>query len=292
MNTISKIILTLLCLAIFTSFGQKADAFYREGLEKSKSGKFEEAIKLFNKSIELQPDDYYSWYNRGLAKTMVDQYDDALIDFNKTIELASDFKRAYFSRGITRRILTDYEGAMKDFNMAIEYDADYAEAYYYKGLLNELLLNREDACKDFDKANELGMKNAKRKVDKCNDTTKSAIPINTILRLTTKSPDKTYGFTQNNPVKVGTGPEGGPANQRLYLDLLRDAQGKPIRYKRIQSCCAHNSEYGFMGTALLDEYEISYFDSKNKLRVATVFMSFYDYDEPQILDGFKTVGQR
>lgn len=292
MNTISKIALTILCFTFFTTlFGQKADAFYREGLEKSKNGKFEEAIKAFNKSIELQPDDYYSWYNRGVAKTMLNQYDEALDDFNKTIELAVDFKRAYFSRGITKRILTDYDGALKDFSSAIEYDSEYGDAYYYKGLLNDLLLNSEDACKDFDKANELGVKNAKRKVDKCNDTTTSVIPLNTVLRLTKQSSDKSYGFSQNNPIKVGTGPEGGPANQRMYLDLLRDAQGKLVRYTRLRSCCAYNSEYGFMGTAMLDEYELSYFDSKNKLRTVNVYLSFYDYEEPQILDGFKTVGQ-
>ncbi len=293
MKMILKTMFTLLCLTVFTtSFSQKAEAFYREGLEKSKSGKFEEAIKLFNKSIELQPDDYYSWYNRGVAKSMIDEYEEALVDFNKTIQLAPDFKRAYFSRGITKRILTDYEGAMEDYTSAIEQDPDYGEAYYYKGLLNELLLKTEEACKDFDKANELGVKNAKRKVDRCNDTTTSSIPVNAVLRLTKTSTDKTYGFTEGNPLKVGTGPESGPANQRMYLDLLRDAQGKPIRYKRIQSCCPYTSEHGFMGTALLDQYEISYFDAKKKLRTAIVYISFYDYEEPQILMGFKTVGQK
>lgn len=111
----------------------------------------------------------------------------------------------------------------------------------------------------------------------------------TIERLAKTAEDETYGFSPEHPVKVGSGPDGGPANQRRYLELLRDAKGKPIKYKRIASCCPYPSENGLAGFAMVDKYEIEYTNGKGKKKKALVYLSFYDYEEPKILYGFKTV---
>ncbi len=288
-----KITMVAICLTILTTaFGQDAKTFYEQGLEMAQAGKFEEAIQLFSKSIELQPEDYYSWFNRGIAKSMLNLCEDALPDFEQTVKLAPDYKKGYLNRGTTKKRLTDYEGALADYAYAIGLDPNYADAYYNRGLVYDMLSKKDSACADFTKANELGMKNAQKKVDYCNDTTQSKIPTNSILRLTKTATNDKYGFTEGNPIKVGTGTEGGPANQRAYLNLLRDAQGEPIKYKRLSSCCPYKSDYGFMGLAMLDQYELIYLNEKGKEEKAVVYISFYDYEEPQILYGFKTVGQK
>lgn len=223
---------------------------------------------------------------------MLGFYEEALLDFEQTVKLAPDNKMGYLNRGTIKKRLTDYEGALADYSYAIKLDPNYSEAYYQRGLLYNLLGKKDDACADFTKAKELGIKNALYKVERCNETTKTTYPIYSILRLTKTADNDKYGFTQENPVKVGTGPESGPANERAYLDLLRDAQGKPIKYQRLSSCCAHASEYGPFGMALLDVYEITYLNEKGKKKKALVYISFYDYEEPKILYGFKTVGQK
>ena len=91
---------------------------------------------------------------------------------------------------------------------------------------------------------------------------------------------------------VGTGPNGGPANQETYLELLRDIKGKPIKYIRIRSCCDYESENGFFGMAKLDQYEITYLNEKGEEQKVAVYISFYDYEEPLIIFGFKTIGQK
>lgn len=111
----------------------------------------------------------------------------------------------------------------------------------------------------------------------------------TIRKLTKTAPDDSYGFSPENPVLVGTGPNGGPANQRRYLDLLRDAQGKPIKYTRVASCCPYDSENGLFGVAMVDKYEITYLNQKGRKKKAFVYISFYDYEEPMILFGFQTI---
>lgn len=286
-------ILTMICLAFFTlAYTQDAASFYEQGLEKAQAGEIDEAIALFSKSIELQPEDYFSWYNRGIARSMVHEYEAALPDFEQVVKLAPDYKKGYLNRGTTKKRLTDYEGAMADYSYAIKLDPNYAEAYYNRGLIYDMLDKRDSACADFTKAKELGIESAEEKVDRCNDTTATAIPIHSILRLTRTADNAKYGFTPEQPILVGTGSEGGPANQRAYLNLLRDGKGKAIEYERLGSCCGYPSENGLFGTALVDRYEIKYLNEKGKEKKADVYISMYDYEEPQILHGFKTVGQK
>lgn len=120
-----------------------------------------------------------------------------------------------------------------------------------------------------------------------NDIEKKA-EINIITELTKLADSEKYGFTQEMPVKVGKG-KTGPANQRDYLSLLRDAQGNPITYERVGSCCDYKTPNGLMGFGRLDKYEITYRNEKNKKKTAIVYITFYDYEEPLILHGFKTL---
>jgi tetratricopeptide (TPR) repeat protein len=288
-----KIILTTICWTLFTiTFGQDAKKYYEDGLEQAQAGKFDEAIKLFSKSIELHPEDYFAWYNRGIAKTMLNNYEDALSDFEQTVKLAPDYKKGWLNRGTAKKHLTDYEGALSDYSTAIKLDPNYADGYYNRGLVYELLSKKDSACMDFNKAKEIGLNSAIKKVEKCNDTTTNSIKINPIIRLTKTADDDKYGFTPEKPIMAGTGPDGGPANQRAYLNLLRDQQGMPITYVRVGSCCDYKSVNGFLGIAMLDMYEITYLNEKAKEKKAVIYISFYDYEEPQILFGFKTVGQK
>jgi tetratricopeptide (TPR) repeat protein len=280
-----KISLLSMCsLLVMVMHSQDASKLYDQGVEKAQAGKLKEAIVLFTKSLELRPEDYYCWYNRGIAKSMLDLYEEALPDFEQTIKLAPTYKKGYLNRGTTRKHLTDYEGAIVDYTYALKLDSNYTDAYYNRGLVYELLNKKDFACKDFKKAK------AETKIAKCNDPDKSTIEEHSILRLTKTADNDKYGYSSERPILVGTGPSGGPANQQAYLDLLRDQQGKPVSYRRLGSCCDYKSEHGLFGIGKLDKYEITCSNKKEKKVV--VYISFYDYEEPQIIMGFKTIGQK
>ena len=104
----------------------------------------------------------------------------------------------------------------------------------------------------------------------------------------TPQPDSSelYGFIQERPIKVGGSLESGPAKEREYLESLRDAQNKPVKYERLGSCCEYPSENGLFGNALLDKYEIRYRDEANKKQKAILYISFYDYKKPKAVKGF------
>jgi len=56
----------------------------------SKLGKYDEAIKRYDKAIEIKPDYYVAWTNRGNSLNEIKKYKDAIESYNKAIELKSD----------------------------------------------------------------------------------------------------------------------------------------------------------------------------------------------------------
>jgi tetratricopeptide (TPR) repeat protein len=280
-------ILTLSLVFILNMQGQDAETYYKNGLEKLNSNKIEDAKTEFGNCIRLQPENYYAWFNRGICENRLKEYDSAIVDFNQAVKISPKYKKSYVSRSNAKRHLKDYTGSLSDCNIAISIDSSYAEAYYNRALIFEIFNKPDSACLSFNKALQYGLYAAKDKADSCNGTSNK----HNILKLTNTAKDDSYGFSSKNPVKVGIGKRGGPANQRAYLDLLRDAQDQPIKYERAGSCCQYESKNGFMGLAALDHYEIIYLNEKGKKKKADVYISFYDYEEPLILFGFKTVHQ-
>jgi tetratricopeptide (TPR) repeat protein len=283
-----KIILFLACsFSLQCAWSQEHKTFFDKGLEKAKAGEMEEALKFLTLSIQFNNDYTPAWYYRGVVKQALRTDEEAIADFTAAIRLDSSFKYAYLQRGISKKKLTDYEGALADYDVAIAMDAAWADAFYMRGDLYQLLSRPKEACADFAKAVQLGDKDAEKKVADCkNPPSEKIYPI---LRLTQTADSEKYGFDPSQPIKVGRGPNGGPANQRAYLDLLRDPQGKPIQYNRSGSCCDYKSDNGFMGYARLDIYEIEYTDADGNPQRKKVYISFYDYEEPMILFGFGTV---
>jgi tetratricopeptide (TPR) repeat protein len=290
---IKKLIIYCLALGLFLSVkGQQqtetGEFYYKQGLQKAEDGNLAKALELFDKSISLKADEYVAWYNRGIVKFMMHRYEDALVDLEQTIKLNPGYKKAYLNRGSSKRHLTDYGGAILDYTRAIELDSAYAEAYYYRGQVYELFEKLDAACKDFQKAKELGYANAENHTNVCQPSTRHG-ELHPVLWLTKTSGSRMYGFSDKDPIKVGNAPDGGPANERAYLELLRDAKGNPVQYEKIGSCCGYKSDNAPKGMALLDKYQMSFLNDAGEQRTVYVYLSFYDYEEPQILYGFTTV---
>jgi len=93
-----------------------------------------------------------------------------------------------------------------------------------------------------------------------------------------------YGYIPEMPIMVG----GCPADQRKYLESLRDAQGKKVSYERKGSCCPYpsTSPRAMFGGGMLDIYEISYKDESNKKAKVSVYISFFDYEKRKAINGF------
>lgn len=94
---------------------------------------YEEAIKEFDRAIELEPEYAGAYYNRGCIYREGDKQR-AIRDFTKAIELKSEYAEAYNNRGSLYAEVGDYQQAIRDFTKAIELRPDYAMAFVNRGI--------------------------------------------------------------------------------------------------------------------------------------------------------------
>ncbi|WP_460608114.1 hypothetical protein [Hymenobacter terrigena] len=88
------------------------------------------------------------------------------------------------------------------------------------------------------------------------------------------SPDDTYGFTANNPVRVGGGREAGVRNQQRYLNALLGPKGEPLKYEHEGSCCAFKIVgAGIDNEGQLDVYSITWKGQKQPLKL---YLNMYE----------------
>lgn len=107
---------------------------------------------------------------------------------------------------------------------------------------------------------------------------------NTFL-ITEISTDKTYGLSPENPVEVGgANVSEGPRNERRYLNALSGPNGEEISYFRAGSCCPIKSKNGFMGSAMLDNYRVSWENSKDTI---SIYINMYDSGKLKAPFGFQ-----
>jgi tetratricopeptide (TPR) repeat protein len=114
-----------------------------------------EALKDYNKAIELKPELAGTYINRGNLYLNEKRNAEALKDYNKAIELKSDIADAYNNRGNLFVSEKRNNEAFKDFNRSIELNPDYAEAYFNRGTLFMNENRNEQALKDLTRAIEL-----------------------------------------------------------------------------------------------------------------------------------------
>lgn len=98
------------------------------------------------------------------------------------------------------------------------------------------------------------------------------------------SDDKTYGYTQKNPIKVGGVVEQtGPLNERRFLNALAGPNGEEISYNRRGSCCPIKTENGIMGEGRLDIYEVQW---AGQTEPVVLYINMYDAAELKAPVGF------
>jgi hypothetical protein len=99
--------------------------------------------------------------------------------------------------------------------------------------------------------------------------------------LTALSVDKTYGYKESNPIKVGGAKEGnGPKNEKRFLNGLLGPNGEKLSYTRAGSCCHFTTPNGlFNKTGLLDIYKVTWEGSSDTL---SIYINLYDTGELKV----------
>ncbi|MEI8005710.1 MAG: hypothetical protein WCI48_05850 [Bacteroidota bacterium] len=111
--------------------------------------------------------DYYKVYWEGVWKYEHGNFAEAVRYFNRAIELKPQDKAfiVYFYRGSSKLKISDFSGALSDLDMSLAFNANnqgdasmMKMVYYNHGMANYMLGNYAMACSDFQKAISAGLK--------------------------------------------------------------------------------------------------------------------------------------
>lgn len=117
----------------------------------TKLGNYSSAIKDFDKCIEFNPGDFISYYNRGSLYLTLAQYPQAISDYNTAIELNPNYEYAYLNLGIANYNLGNYSQSIKYFSKAIEINPNGGNIYFNRGTVYMKLGYYTKAIEDFNK---------------------------------------------------------------------------------------------------------------------------------------------
>ena len=119
------------------------DNRYR-GNEYMRAKDYDEAIKAYSKSLELNPGEAATYCNRAMAYLRNKNYARCIEDANTTISMESDYVKAYHRRGKAYLATNKFELAIRDFQYILEKNPDDKDINASLKTAREKLEERED----------------------------------------------------------------------------------------------------------------------------------------------------
>ena len=94
---------------------QRAGAFKAEANEFFKQEKFQQAVDLYTKALELNPKTAVCYANRSAANLRLEKFGCALADASKAVEHNKNYLKAYYRRAAAHMALGNYKIALEDY---------------------------------------------------------------------------------------------------------------------------------------------------------------------------------
>ena len=126
---------TLALLVSFSSFGQTQKEFYTKGFKKYQIGEYVDAIREFDKVIEINTNNlttYEAIYFRAQARYFIKDFYGSIYDFTTYLDRHYEFSEGYWNWGIVKEALGDKTGACKDYKIAYNLYDGYKSEYNEK----------------------------------------------------------------------------------------------------------------------------------------------------------------
>ena len=131
------------------------ELYNNRGLSLRAFGRETEAMADFSKALQLDPDNAIALYNRGSGYILAGNQDAAIKDFTRALEIMPDLPHALFNRAICWSQKGEHEKALEDYNRLLVLDPGYARGYFYRSLVYEDLGRWDRALTDAEKYSQL-----------------------------------------------------------------------------------------------------------------------------------------
>ena len=106
---------------------------FAQALEASRSGRFGEALPLWNRVLELAPEDAAAWSNRGNVRLALGDAEAAIRDQEHSMLLDAANPDPHLNRGTAEEALGRWDAAAADYSWILERDPADASALYNLG---------------------------------------------------------------------------------------------------------------------------------------------------------------
>jgi tetratricopeptide (TPR) repeat protein len=131
------------------------DALLRQGVEASRTGKYDLAIQDYNEVLKADPKSASAYTYRGIAYAWKKDYDKAIADYTAALAIRSDDVSIYYDLGFAYNAKHDEPAALKNFNTVVLFKPGEARGYSMRGRVYIHLKDYDRALADFQKAAEL-----------------------------------------------------------------------------------------------------------------------------------------
>ena len=134
---IKSLIVGLSCLIIFASFtnvvaqeeisillGKNVKEWHAIGIALVSEGRYEEAIKYYDRILEIDPEDQKALLNKGSVLKDLERYEEAIKYYDKILEIDPDHVKALASKGISLAFLLEWSEAEKFIFRAVELEPE------------------------------------------------------------------------------------------------------------------------------------------------------------------------
>jgi PGF-CTERM protein len=128
-----------LLLVTLVVTAKTADEWNNEGAGLLIEGKYEEALKAFDRTLEIDQQNTMAWNNKGFTLYLLERHEEAIGCCDKALEIDPQDVGAWNNKGLALYGLGRYEEAIECFNKALDTDPQCTAAQNNKeAALNEL----------------------------------------------------------------------------------------------------------------------------------------------------------
>jgi len=112
-----------------------AVACFSQGLNYYDQGRWQEAIKAFERAAQAEPDYQLAYFALGITYSRLEFWEKALASFAKAVALSPYHAESYLGLGVVYTVLGRDNDALEVCRKAVQIKPEYAQAHYALALI-------------------------------------------------------------------------------------------------------------------------------------------------------------
>ena len=137
-----------------------AQALVTEGREHLRAKRFDQAVEVLRRAVQLQPDLTVAHISLGSALMETGQLNEALAEMNRAVKLSPNEAHAYFGLGNVQGAMRRYTEAIEAYNQAVRLNPNYFGAYNNLGIAYGMTNRHAESAEAFRQAVRIEPNNA------------------------------------------------------------------------------------------------------------------------------------